>query len=124
MVDENEHSVSEDRCEGVFLSVPVPDRSDRSSRISHIVESADVHEQKNDNSHPRREDLQAFRVLNITETEDTAKEAEEQDGNFVYPRVVIFECFNVTVREEGDALVKRLSSSDVFETHGTVHVHH
>ena len=123
MVDEDEHSVSKDRCKRVLLLLPVPNLRSRLDAIcTKVVDSADVHQSEHYDTSVGWEDLQVLWVLDVTETEDDTEWAEDQNRDWVDTSKLFLKRALVTIDEEGDALVERLSSSDVLQAHGTVHV--
>ena len=77
VVDEDEHGISEDRCEWLRLLRPVPDRSNTCSILTKVDESTNIHETECEHSHERREDLKVLGVLDITEAEDAAEHLED-----------------------------------------------
>ena len=61
------------------MLLPVPDFGNVSSISPQIVEGTDVHQPEHDNSSISREDLEILGVLDVTEAEDDAEEAEDEN---------------------------------------------
>ena len=80
MVDEYEHSVTEDCCKGVLLLLPIPNWLRLLNSVcAEVVNSANIHEAENDNTRPGGENLQILRVLDVTKAETNAEGSKDQD---------------------------------------------
>lgn len=66
--------------------------------------------------------MQVLGILDVSETEDSAKEAEEENGDFVDPGTVLLKFAHVSIGDERNALVERLGAGDILQAHRAVHI--
>ena len=122
MIDEDEHSVSEDCCERDLLFLPVPNGCRLHTVLAEVDERSNVHEAQYDYSRDGGEDLQVFRILNVTKAEGNAEGSKDQNRDRINARKLLFKRALIAVDKEGDALIEGFCSRNVFKAHGTVHV--